>query len=476
MSFITRVKRIFINRITLGVLMLMMYFAVLFFSWYTGASAVIKKDQWHYLSMLTEYFDTGFDSHLLTLRHGEHLQLAYNTWFFLNGILFGLNTQLELFIGLLFLGGFLVILYKEFDTSLKPNSTLFQRQLMFVPILMIGLSFHQLVSFTYSLLSFGAFASELLMIVFISLLSKFLTDRNAANLLIPIMMLVFLCLGVGFAGGGWAIYFGAAIVTVCSWIITHRPPKQKILILGGGLLTMAVVTLWVNTVDAGRSLNTDSGLTYIFQHLDKVASFMLLLLANSILDINWFYKMDLVNWVYVTGAIVAGLYVMGIYLFYKTRMWEKTYAPFYLISYFWITSLALLLYRFPIFGITGAAFPRYATTLQIGLLGVLWVMIYWIRTLPRHKAGAMWVVVGLIAGVPYILNLWLAIQQAPYIRQAETNAINMVLNEQFDMRSAICPAEKLCRQGVVTLKEHRLNIYRDSQASPTNDQNLLNHN
>ena len=469
MSFITYVKRIFVNRITLGAIMLMMYFAVLFFSWYTGASSTIIQDQWHHLTMLTEYFNSGFDTRLLLLKHGEHLQLAYNIWFFLNGILFGLNTQLELFIGLLFLGGFLVILYREFDTSLKPDGTSFQRQLMFVPMLMIGLSFHQQVSFTYSLLSFIVFVSELLIIVFVSLLSKFLTNRNASNSLVPIMMFVFLSLGLGVAGGGWVINLGAAIVTVCSWIATHRPPKQKILMLGGGLLTSAVVLMWVNSIDAGKSLNTDSGIAYIFQHIDQAAIFMLVLLTNSILDINWFYKMGLVNWVYVIGVATAGLHLMGLYLFYKTRMWKKTYAPLYLISYFWITSLVLMLYRFPTFGVAGAAFPRYATTLQIGLLGVLWIVIYWVSTLPRHKASAMWFAVGLVVGVPYILNLWLAIQQAPYIRNAETNAINTVLHEQFDKWSVICPAEKLCRQGVVTLKNHRLNIYRDNQVSFTND-------
>src|SRR3989338_5637036 len=130
MPLMVYIKRAFFNRMALGVFMLMMYAAVIYFAWYTGASTVIKRDQWHYLMMLTKYFETGFDFHLLTLMHGSNFQLGYNAWFVLNGVWFGLNTQLELFLGLFFLGGFLVLLFREFDASLKHNSAPLQRQLM----------------------------------------------------------------------------------------------------------------------------------------------------------------------------------------------------------------------------------------------------------------------------------------------------------------------------------------------------------
>lgn len=445
----------------LGVFMLMMYAAVIYFAWYTGASAVIKRDQWHHLTMLTKYFNTGFDFHLLTFLHGEHLQLGYNAWFVLNGALFGLNTQLELFLGLFFLGGFIVLLFREFDASLKHNSAPLQRQLMFVLMLMIALSFHQIISFTYSLLSFGAFISVLLMMLFISVLNEYLMEKKAASSLVPIMVLVLFLLGVGFSGGGWMIYFGAAITVLCSWVVTHRPPKEKILMLGGGLLVLAAVMLWINSFEASGTLNTNSGVTYIVQHFDQAVIFMLILLTNSMLDINWFQKVGLLEWVYVIGCAIGALYLIGLYLFYKTRMWEKTYAPFYLIAYFWIFSLALLLYRFPVFGANGAAFPRYATALQLGLLGVLWIVIYWVRTLPRNKASVMWLVVGLAVGVPYLFNLYSAIQIAPFVRNANAQAADTVLYEKFDKKSEICPNEQLCRQGVITLKDHRLNIYRN---------------
>ncbi|EKD55523.1 MAG: hypothetical protein ACD_60C00002G0003, partial [uncultured bacterium] len=470
MPLMVYIKRAFFNRMALGVFMLMMYAAVIYFAWYTGASTVIKRDQWHYLMMLTKYFETGFDFHLLTLMHGSNFQLGYNAWFVLNGVWFGLNTQLELFLGLFFLGGFLVLLFREFDASLKHNSAPLQRQLMFVLMLMIALSFHQIISFTYSLLSFGAFICQLLMMLFISLLSKYLTDRQAARSLVPIMALVMLLLGASFAGGGWLIYLGAAIVTICSWIVTHRPPKEKIIMLGGSLLASAAVLLLINSFEVGESFVKTSKLAYIFQHFDQAVIFMLILLANSIFDINLLQKAVAFEVVYVIGGTIGALYLMGLYLFYKTRMWEKTYAPLYLISYFWIFSLALLLYRFPIFGATGAAFPRYASALQLGLLGVLWVVIYWARTLTGNKAGVVWIIVGLTTAVPYFLHLQSAIRAAPFVRNAEANSIKTVLSEKFGKKSEVCPNEQFCREGVVTLKKHRLNIYRDKDGSiPLND-------
>src|SRR5437870_4493790 len=106
------------NRIGLLGISILMYGAVIFYSWYTQASTVISRDQWHYVTILTRYYDTGFDPSILLLRHGEHMELAYNTWFFMNGTLFGLNTRLELFIGLVFLAGFVWILHKAFEASL----------------------------------------------------------------------------------------------------------------------------------------------------------------------------------------------------------------------------------------------------------------------------------------------------------------------------------------------------------------------
>lgn len=460
------VKRSTVNRLALGALMLLMYASVLYFAWYTEASSVLKRDQWHHLTMLTQYFDTGFDIDMLRLAHGEHMQLAYNAWFLLNGVLFGLNTQLELFLGLFFLGVAILVLFREFEKSLRDNSTPIQRQAMFLPLLMIALSFHQIISFTYSLLSFVAFAGLLLMLFFASLLNKFLTERQPAKSVIPAMMIVFLMLGAGVAGGGWAIYLGAAIVTVCIWIVMHRPPKEKVFILSAGLLVLVAVSLGINSIAVGKSLATGAGIAYVFQHADQAAQFLLILTANSMVEINWFPAMDRFVGVYVIGAAIVGTHLTAIYLFFKTRMWEKTYVPLYLIAYFWLICIALLLYRFPTFGLAGAAYPRYATSLQIGLLGVLWVIIYWVRSLPRIKANAAWLFVGLVSAIPYILHLSSAIISAPYVRRAELNGVKLVLEERFEGRSEVCPHKRLCRNGVIALKDHQLNVFRAKQPIP----------
>ena len=122
--------------------------------------------------------------------------------------------------------------------------------------------------------------------------------------------------------------------------------------------------------------------------------------------------------------------------------------------------MALLMYRFPSFGLVGAAFPRYATKLQIGLLGVLWVIIYWTKTLPRHKAVTTWLIIVVATGGPYLLHLSSAIETAPFVRQAEAGSMSIVLAEQFEKKNEVCPNEQLCRNGVITLKDQRLNIYR----------------
>lgn len=463
MRLMSAFKHKLFNRITLGLCMLLMYAAVLFFAWYTGASSTIRQDQWHHLTMLAQYFDTGFSADLLMLRHDAHLQLVYNAWYFLNGVLFGLNTRLELFIGLLFLGGFLLVLHKEFSASIEHLASPLQRQMMFVLMLMVALSFHQYKSYTYSLLSFVAFAGALLMILYVSLLSRFMTERNSSLTAIALMMSIFLLLGGGIAGGGWVIYLGVTIMTAISWLVTHRPPKKQVAMLSAGLSTVVPLLLWMNSSGGGVPIDTGNGAEFVLQNLDQAGVFMLLLFANSVIDINTFVRLGLLHWAYVAGVVLAVAHIAGIYLFYRTRMWEKTYIPFFLMMIFWVFALALLLYRFPGLGaVKVAAAPRYVTTLQIGLLGVLWVLIYWINTLPRRGAKIMWPIVGLAVAVPYFVHMWGMINFSSVMRDYEKKAAEIIIQEKFEKKTQICPDLPYCPEGVQTLKKHKLNLYKDS--------------
>jgi len=453
----------FYKRIALGACMLLLYASVPIYAWYTQVSTVLSRDQWHHLTMLTRYFNGDFKPSLLLLSHGEHAQLAYNLWFFLNGIFFGLNTQLELFIGLIFLGVFLLVLHREFTLSLNDVNSKIQRQILFFPILLIALSFNQYASFNYSLLSFVAFGSALMMIVFVSLMNRYLIQEKVSAFVLPIMIFVFLLLGIGLAGGGWVIYLGASFLIFFPWIITHKPAKRRILSLGGVLFCLGALSSWIYSICSPRLAGSAQGVGYIIHHLGEAGIYILILLANSILDVNALVKSNSMGIAYSVGVILLIAYCLAVIAFFKVKMWEKTYIPLFMISYLWLVALALLIHRFPVFGVSNAASPRYVTTLQIGLLGVIWVFIFAVRNIQSgvfsfNKFG--WQILLLTTSILYGLHLNFAVHAACSVRVFQENSRQIVLKEEFENRSVVCPKENLCREGIVTLKENQLNIYR----------------
>ncbi|MFZ5907489.1 MAG: hypothetical protein ACOYVJ_08810 [Nitrospirota bacterium] len=453
------------QRIALSACMLLLYASVPLYAWYTQASTIVSRDQWHHLTMLTRYFNGDFKPSLLLLSHGEHAQLAYNLWFFLNGIFLGLNTRLELFLGLIFLGVFLLVLYKEFSLSLNDVNSKIQRQILFFPILLIALSFNQQVSFNYSLLSFVGFGNALLRMIFLSLLNQYLIQEQTSVFVLPVMAFVFLVLGIGFAGGGWVINLGAAFLIFFAWVIVHRPDKRRIFSLGAVLFCLAGLSYYVYSLCSPRGSVASSadGVSHIVQNMDQAGIYVLLLLANSILDINALGKSNLMGIAYTAGVMLLIAYLLAVFAFFKTKMWEKTYIPLFMIFYLWLIILALLVHRFPGFGVANAASPRYATALQIGLLGVIWIFIFSMRNMESgvfnfNKIG--WRILLLTTFLLYGLHFKSAVKAAPVFRNFHEKAKQIVLQEKFENRSVVCPNVNLCRQGIVTLKEHQLNVYR----------------
>ncbi len=96
----------------------------------------------------------------------------------------------------------------------------------------------------------------------------------------------------------------------------------------------------------------------------------------------------------------------------------------------------------------------------MGLLGVVWVFLW----LMRDGAGQAWrggriMVAGIL--LLYVFQLNAAFHRAPFMRDFARKGVAIVENEQFEKPTIICPHEVLCRQGVLVLKEHHLNVFRE---------------
>lgn len=441
---------------------LIMYGAIFLYFFYTGASPAIQQDLWRYLPIVSQYYDNGFSLSILLVKHGEHLMLAYNAWFLLNSLLFGLSTRLELFIGLCFLGGFIILLYKPFVSSFEANVSLPQRRMAFLVLLGIALSFHQLHSFSYSLLAFAAFGEALFMMAFLIALDQALVNGRDDWSNWFAMSIFFFLLGAGFAGGGWVVYLFSSLVILFSWWATRPAQKKRAARIAIGLLAMAVPVYLVNLLVPGHSRSGSPGLSalYVIQHPGDAGLYLITLLANGVVDVNMLEKSGHFGFIYCIGIGLGLAYIYATYLFFKAKVWEKTFIPIYLMVFFWFVALVLLLFRFPVFGVDNAASPRYVTTLQIGILGIVWIFI-----VARKKSKLLATRVGILIlsigiSMHYLFYLKSAANAAPYIQQYASNSIAVVKNEQFDTWSTTCPHQNVCKDGIVVLKDHSLNVFQ----------------
>lgn len=444
--------------------LLFMYGAILWVYWYTQSSSVVTADLWRFIPIVESYYQSGFTFSSLLFKHGEHLLLGYNLWFLINSLFFDLNTRLELFIGLVFLAGIIPVLFRAFNLSIHEDVPIAQRRLAFLLLAAIVFSFHQMHSFTYSLLAFVAFGEMLLMLVFLLVFDQVLiNDQKNIPASWVVLAGIFYLLGAGVAGGGWVCYIAAAIPVVFAWCITRHIEAKKVVRVCVGLLAISIpVSLTFMIVpEHSVSGSTWTAFDYLLRHGGEAFQYVATLLANSVVDVNTVENIGFGKLIIPIGMLVLMAHVAVVYLFFRFGIWKKTYFPLYLIMLFWTFALALLLFRLPMFGVANAAAPRYATTLQTGTIGVVWIFIVVFLNV-KHRF--QWTgVSALTLGVAslYLFHLNIAVHAAPYYQKVAMNFVGIVRNEQFEKFSVACPHENICKEGVRVLKEHKLNIFKE---------------
>lgn len=443
--------------------LLFMYGAIFWNYWFTQSSTVVTADLWRYIPIVESYYQSGFTFSALLFKHGEHLQLIYNTWFLINSLFFDLNTRLELFIGLVFLGGLIPVLSRAFNSSFHDEVPLMQRRWGFLLLAAIVFSFHQMHSFTYSLLAFDAFGEMLLMLVFLRVFDQILIDDQKNDFVSWLVLAgLFYLLGAGVAGGGWVCYIAAALPVVLAWHATRYIELKKIVWVCAGLLAISIPVFLTFMIVPGHSASGSTwlALDYLLHHGGDAFQYVVTLLTNSVVDVNTIENIGFGKLIMPIGISVLMAHLAAVYLFFRFGIWKKTYIPLYLIMFFWTVALALLLFRFPMFGIANAAAPRYATSLQIGTIGVVWVLI---AVLLGAKRKFQWLgmsALTIVVASLYLFHLNVAVHAALYYQKAAMNAVEIVQNERFEKWSFVCPHENLCREGVKTLKGHKLNAFK----------------
>lgn len=208
----------------------------------------------------------------------------------------------------------------------------------------------------------------------------------------------------------------------------------------------------------------------IFAHPSKAAQFLLASFGSSVVGIDVFFSASYFSFpaVVALGCFIVFFYMTALVLFLKTRMYEKTYLPFFLIM---LTLFYLVFMTFRRFGLGmdyGMA-SRFAYISLFGLAAVSWIFIY---TLSRRDQPKTLVRIFIFAGLSMILAGLLLTSIMVWRIQNDRRAYFVQLND-IAMRVDTATDEELInisvwpeqvRGALKLLREYNLNIYWKQQA------------
>jgi hypothetical protein len=204
----------------------------------------------------------------------------------------------------------------------------------------------------------------------------------------------------------------------------------------------------------------------IFADPFKAAQFLLASFGASVIGIDVFFAVNYLSFpiIVMIGLGVVYFYVVAIVLFISSKLYEKTYLPFFLIM---LTLFYLIFMTFRRFGLGmdyGMA-SRFAYISLFGLAAVIWIFIF---TLSRQDKLKTPTKVSIFAGMSLILTGLLITSMMVWRVQPARKAYFMKLYD-IAMRVDTATDDELFHIGIwpeqvraslKLLREHNLNVYR----------------
>jgi hypothetical protein len=317
-----------------------------------------------------------------------------------------------------------------------------------------------------------ALMAQMLFFILVYVYSDILliNGRSVKNILVLILALAF---GILVFGGG---YVPALIISLISAILLDiylKKPQIKSNVLNYLIILLtsaSMLFIYFYKISEGNT-GTEGGsviekCTFILKHIIDALQYFFLSVASSVVGVNLSDAYINIYIVEFIGVVLTLAYVGTIILYFKSKMYEKTYVPLMLIIQTFLVYMMILVGRFD-YGIKYGMSSRYVTYTQYGLIAILWVMFYFLcensDTVSKVLKNSLLFVIGLIVVGQSLTNLkeW---QIAPYRKANFTKMQMMALYpsefDKNDFNLFQSDTEKVFK-GIDIIKKYKLNVYHD---------------
>ncbi|MDI6742074.1 MAG: hypothetical protein QMD11_04965, partial [Smithella sp.] len=208
----------------------------------------------------------------------------------------------------------------------------------------------------------------------------------------------------------------------------------------------------------------------IFAHPLRAAQFLFASFGSSVVGIDVFFTASYFSFqtIVAVGMFIVLLYIIGLILFLKSRMYEKTYLPFFMIM---LTIFYLVFMMFRRFGLGmdyGMA-SRFTYISLFGLAALSWIFIF---TLTRSDKPKILLKGFIYTGFSVIISGLLLTSLFAWSAQPARKAFFTQLSE-IAVRVDTATDEDLAlfgerpeqvRASLQLLREYKLSVYRNTSA------------
>ncbi len=261
-------------------------------------------------------------------------------------------------------------------------------------------------------------------------------------------------------------YFPGFVAAVCFIVVVDYIIKRNkeyikyysavfISMLSGALIYY--VTLDKGTAGTGESVD-------ISQRIIDFIKGLILMLGSTIIP-QTKQSLNMQN-TYSAGIVILSLACFSVYLFFRTKMYKKTYFPLACLVYAFVSILVIEYGRIYTFGLGSVTSSRYVVETTIGLVGLM--QIYWnclisIDMKKIVKGISVCAIVGVLGMMMWSNSVEMEI--APYRKIYNQGMENLLINidEVTDEQLSIFQtAPDNVRKTAEIMKKYNLSVWHNS--------------
>ena len=447
----------------------------LLYVWYTAADVAFRDDMYLIKGGFVEkYCDGSLNFGDLWRPTALNRILGYGIIQWVNIKIFGMQSKMIVFLIPFLMLASAILIYQDYRKSQLPRCSLafITASFFFLSLVVFSIIQWEGLTFAYGFV-FQA-PMPFFIASFISL-ELFLT-RN--DLKYWFLAFVFPSLAILVFGGNLAFVFAPSLVsTFLCCLLIHRFNLAKgcwLRVLLISIFLIAIACLYIYRIHENDYSSSSAGL------LDKIMiimaspanafQFLMAALGASVVGVNVADMFLSFHFMVILGVCVLFLYGLSMYLFVAAKLYQLTYLPFYLIMQSFFYLIFMMIGRFA-YGIDYGMASRYTCVSVYGLVGIIWVLIFFlvhVENMKRFQRNLLYMPVAVILSgvmVTSIVEWKIQPQRQAYFQNLYDIALRVDTATDEEL-SKFEESPALVRQALKVLRDCNLNVYRQSSESP----------